>query len=167
MPIEDAFQDLRSLTDSEQTRRDFLKRLGLFMGGLTILGAAPTILNGCAGASSPTGLKSGNTAASITTDVSSLTSDGKFLVTGDVDPTGATIIIYRSAVGKFEAHSMQCTHQGCEIGSPSSTGTMSCPCHGSQFDVHGNVLQGPASSSLMSYATVFDATTNKLIVKFR
>jgi len=167
MPIETESLDLLSLSSSEQSRREFLIRLGLFLGGLTILGGAPAILEGCASASSPTGLKTGNTAASITVDVSSLTADGKFLVTGDVDPNGATIIIYRSAAGKFDAHSMQCTHAGCEIDSPNAGGTMSCPCHGSQFNVQGTVLQGPAGQNLASYATVFDATTNKLIVKFR
>ncbi len=137
------------------------------MGGLTVLGSA-SLLAGCAnGSSSPTGIQPGNTAASVTIDVSSLKTDGRFLVTSVVDPNGATIIIYRSSVGNFQAHSMQCTHQGCEIDSPDSNKVMNCPCHGAQFDVHGNVLSGPANQNLTAYATTFDATSNNLLVKFR
>lgn len=163
-------QESVSIPSSESTdasRRDFLKKLGLFMGGLTILGST-SFIAGCSNANStPTGIQPGNPAASVTVDVSSLKTNGSFLVTNVVDPNGATIIIYRSNATSFEAHSMQCTHQGCEIGTPDSNAVMNCPCHGAQFDVHGNVLSGPANQNLTAYATTFDATSNTLLVKFR
>ena len=46
-----------------------------------------------------------------------------------------------------------CTHAGCSLakGDLDST-TITCSCHGSQFDVtNGNVLRGPATEPLESY----------------
>ena len=37
-----------------------------------------------------------------------------------------------------------------------------CPCHGSQFDLNGNVKQGPATSKLGSYNTRVE--NNSLII---
>lgn len=50
------------------------------------------------------------------------------------------------------AYSAVCTHQGCEIGKPDSSGKSTCPCHGAQFDGNGAVLRGPARTPLVHYA---------------
>jgi len=47
---------------------------------------------------------------------------------------------------KVAAISTTCTHLGCIV-APSATG-FQCPCHGSQFDVDGNVTGGPAPKPL-------------------
>lgn len=47
---------------------------------------------------------------------------------------------------RIAAISTTCTHLGCIV-APSATG-FQCPCHGSQFDVDGNVTGGPAPKSL-------------------
>ncbi|MEO7113384.1 MAG: Rieske (2Fe-2S) protein [Polyangiaceae bacterium] len=61
-------------------------------------------------------------------------------------------IVGQDAMGFF-AFSAICTHQGCQIGSPSSsTGKTSCPCHGAQFDGNGAVLRGPARQALPHFA---------------
>lgn len=54
-------------------------------------------------------------------------------------------VIYRTPSG-FQAFSLICTHLGCTL--EDSEGGFSCPCHGSQFDRDGQVLQGPASQRL-------------------
>lgn len=51
---------------------------------------------------------------------------------------------------KVAAISTTCTHLGCII-APSATG-FQCPCHGSRFDVDGNVTGGPAPKALAWYA---------------
>ena len=142
------------------SRRAALKRLGLFAGGI----AAGATLEAC-NSLLPTA-PAGNTAASITVDVSALASNGITLVTSDVGPDAAPIVVYRQSQGVFLAHSMMCTHAGCVLNAPSG-GVMLCACHYSQFSVAGAVLRGPAYSPLTAYATSFDAATNRLTIKFK
>ena len=67
--------------------------------------------------------------------------------------------IGRDADGVY-AMTLTCTHQACNIasqGSVSSSG-ITCSCHGSRFDVQGNVTRGPAVSGLAHLAVTADAT---------
>ncbi len=41
-----------------------------------------------------------------------------------------------------------CTHLGCTVDWQSTENRFVCPCHGSQYDAQGRVLQGPARRSL-------------------
>ncbi len=43
--------------------------------------------------------------------------------------------------------SAHCTHLGCKI-NETANGKLVCPCHGSEYDLDGNVLKGPAYKSL-------------------
>ncbi len=67
-------------------------------------------------------------------------------------PAGARVAIDTKRVcivregNKVAAISTTCTHLGCIV-APSLTG-FQCPCHGSQFDVDGNVTGGPAPKAL-------------------
>jgi Rieske Fe-S protein len=45
-----------------------------------------------------------------------------------------------------KAVSAECTHLGCVI--KKSEDGFQCPCHGSQYDLNGRVLSGPAQRSL-------------------
>ena len=47
------------------------------------------------------------------------------------------------------AVSATCTHLGCNINGEEDK--FVCPCHGSQFDLSGRVLQGPATKALAHY----------------
>jgi 3-phenylpropionate/trans-cinnamate dioxygenase ferredoxin component len=53
----------------------------------------------------------------------------------------------------FYAFGDTCTHQGCSLADGELDGaTVTCPCHGSQFNVAtGDVLRGPARESVPSY----------------
>jgi 3-phenylpropionate/trans-cinnamate dioxygenase ferredoxin component len=55
--------------------------------------------------------------------------------------------------GAFSAFGDTCTHQGCSLAEGSLSGTtVTCPCHGSEFDVTtGEVLRGPAREPVRSY----------------
>ena len=46
----------------------------------------------------------------------------------------------------FTAISLVCTHLGCTL--ESKQDGFACPCHGSMFDLKGNVVRGPANKSL-------------------
>ena len=68
--------------------------------------------------------------------------------------SGAPVAIGRDSGGIF-AMSLICTHAGCASDLGSSN--ISCPCHGSVFDLSGRVLRGPAQSALPHLAVTVDA----------
>lgn len=61
------------------------------------------------------------------------------------DVAGTKVSI-ASALGQLHAFDDTCTHMGCSLAKGKLDGTtVTCPCHGSQFDVStGAVLRGPA-----------------------
>jgi Rieske Fe-S protein len=80
---------------------------------------------------------------------------GEVLVkTADVQVGGGVIlkdkkiVVTQPTSGDFKGFTAVCTHQGCLVGSVSS-GTISCPCHGSQYSAeNGSVTGGPAPRPL-------------------
>ena len=70
------------------------------------------------------------------------------VVTGQmrVFDVAGTKVCVASANGQLYAFDDTCTHTGCSLAKGKLQGTtVTCPCHGSQFDVtSGNVLHGPA-----------------------
>jgi nucleotide-binding universal stress UspA family protein/nitrite reductase/ring-hydroxylating ferredoxin subunit len=68
---------------------------------------------------------------------------------GGVVAVGATVVAaYRDETGAIHAVSPRCTHMGCTVGWNDTDRTWDCPCHGSRFDVDGQVLSGPAERPL-------------------
>lgn len=61
---------------------------------------------------------------------------------------GRRLAVYRAPDGDVHALSPVCTHLGCTVEFNRAETSWDCPCHGSRFDVHGNVLDGPASHPL-------------------
>nr|BFE79885.1 hypothetical protein GCM10020093_024860 [Planobispora longispora] len=61
---------------------------------------------------------------------------------------GKQCAVYRDDDGHIHAVSAVCTHLGCVVGFNDAERTWECPCHGSRFDVDGQVLQGPATEPL-------------------
>src|SRR5713226_8416035 len=57
-----------------------------------------------------------------------------------------------SVGGRLYAFDDTCTHRGCSLAKGKLDGTtVTCPCHGSQFDVTtGEVLRGPAQRAVRS-----------------
>ena len=56
--------------------------------------------------------------------------------------------VYRDDDGDLHAVSMRCTHLGCLVRFNAAERSWDCPCHGSRFDVDGEVLEGPATRPL-------------------
>lgn len=67
------------------------------------------------------------------------------------DVAGAKVNI-TNANGNLYAFDDTCTHRGCSLAEGTLDGTtVTCPCHGSQFDVtSGAVIQGPAKQPVRS-----------------
>jgi len=65
-----------------------------------------------------------------------------------VEAGGEKVAAYRDPDGQLQAVSAICTHLGCVVDWNASDMTWDCPCHGSRFDRHGQVLRGPATREL-------------------
>lgn len=59
--------------------------------------------------------------------------------------------------------SSRCTHLGCKINNESD-GNFICPCHGSKFDLNGNVVSGPAAENLNLLEYKINKKTGKIVV---
>jgi len=66
-----------------------------------------------------------------------------------VEVAGRKLAVYRDAAGALCALSPICTHMKCDVTWNTAETTWDCPCHGSRFDVEGNVLNGPAREPLV------------------
>jgi Rieske Fe-S protein len=67
---------------------------------------------------------------------------GSGLIVGDV-------VLTQAAAGDFKGFSSTCTHAGCAVNEVVD-GTITCPCHGSKFNLDGSVAAGPATKPLAS-----------------
>ena len=99
-----------------------------------------------------------------TVDVSTLTSDGASLVAPVQGLDGAPILVVRDGSRRFHALSMQCTHEGCPV-RPPVHGVITCPCHGSQYDLEGRVSRGPAQLPLARYAVEYHRWSKRLTLR--
>ena len=78
----------------------------------------------------------------------------KDVATGQIrafDVAGMKVAV-ANADGHLYALEDTCTHRGCSLASGKLDGTtVTCPCHGSQFDVtSGAVIRGPATRPVRS-----------------
>jgi len=58
------------------------------------------------------------------------------------------IAVYKDEQGKVHERSAKCPHLGCVVHWNPAETTWDCPCHGSRFDAHGKVINGPANRDL-------------------
>ena len=133
------------------SRREFLSRATRLLAG------AAAVL-GCGRSHGPPPL------FETTIDVSRLATDGATLVTSAPGLDGAPILVVRDAGHQFHALSMQCTHEGCPVRAPVN-GVITCPCHGSQYDLEGRVRRGPAQLPLAKYSVEYHRWTKRLTVR--
>ena len=73
----------------------------------------------------------------------------------------STIIIHEG--DDYRAFTSTCTHEQCTVGDFRG-GRIVCPCHGSQYDAHGQVVVGPATQRLREFAVALDAESQTLTV---
>ncbi|MBV9463728.1 MAG: FAD-dependent oxidoreductase [Verrucomicrobiae bacterium] len=61
---------------------------------------------------------------------------------------GRQLAVYRDRRGELQACTAICPHLGCVVQWNHHERSWDCPCHGSRFDPHGRVLNGPANQDL-------------------
>lgn len=86
----------------------------------------------------------------------------KYVIAGN-DLLKFPICIYRFSDTEYQALWTQCTHQGNEL--QVFGDKLECPAHGSEFDTHGNVQDGPADRALRSFPVRIDGEYLKISLK--
>jgi cytochrome b6-f complex iron-sulfur subunit len=132
---------------------------------------AASLLAGCGGADAPgpdagPSLNATMCGASLCLDLEDPANAALAAVDGSAVATAprGRILIIRTSTTAFEAVSDTCTHAGCAVGYAPSRQRIRCPCHGSEYQVTGEVLMGPATRPLKRYLTAHDAGTNVLTI---
>src|SRR5436190_10341124 len=80
----------------------------------------------------------------------------------DLKPVGGTyhlsvedldreIIVVHTKKDEYIAVDIKCKHRGCDINYEAADKKFVCPCHGSEYDMTGAVLKGPAKEPLGYY----------------
>jgi len=67
-------------------------------------------------------------------------------------------VLVANVGGKYYAISSNCTHKNCNLSKGSLSGEIvTCPCHGSQFNVtNGEVVRGPAQKAESVFNVVLE-----------
>lgn len=73
------------------------------------------------------------------------------------------IVVFQDASGELFAISTTCTHAGCEVRKTKSK--FECPCHGSQYDLSGKVIRGPAPAALTCFPVKKEGEFLEIILK--
>jgi cytochrome b6-f complex iron-sulfur subunit len=131
-------------------RRRFL----VAAAGATVAGT----WSGCGGGSSPSAPSPNPTPQPAVSEVRVPLMEVGQTVAASVSLVGGLstpLAVTRRSATEVVAVSRICTHQGCTVALPgSSGGTLDCPCHGSRFGTSGEVVNGPAARSLASFPAV-------------
>jgi len=132
-------------------RRDFIQKSIILTCGIA---GASAFLEAC----KKNNNTSGAPVVNFTIDISSsqysaLQKNGSY-----VYYSASSIIIARDHSGNFVALYDVCPHAGCTIQFDAGASNFPCPCHGSQFNESGNVIQGPATTGVKKYSTSLSGT---------
>lgn len=114
-------------------------------------GGSPTGPSGAPGLATLNGTAAGSGVTLAIDAASPLASVGGAAL---VQSSRGSFLVARTSPDAFSALTATCTHQACTI--TGFTGSRYvCPCHGSNFDTGGRVLQGPAVAALRQFTTAF------------
>lgn len=141
-------------------RRSFLGWAG--MG--CVASSLPGVLVGCSNSTDTveSGISSPGSPAAVTTpdgfqNVGTVTEleQGPIVVTQGL-PSPVMVVRDSAASNGVVAVNPTCTHAGCQVKWQSQEKRFACPCHGSQFQANGTVVQGPAREPLQQYEVMIE-----------
>jgi cytochrome b6-f complex iron-sulfur subunit len=136
-------------SDSGPSRRSFLNTLWIILGGVAVVEfivVAVAYLR-------PRKLKAGgeNTDSIITAGAVE-----RFKPNSVTAFVRGKFYLARLEDGGFLALSRTCTHLGCTVPWVEKENKFACPCHGSTFDIAGNVIEAPAPRALAIYPVTIE-----------
>jgi Rieske Fe-S protein len=137
------------------TRRDFLKTIG---GALAAAAGAP-LLSSCAGQANYRAQVADDKIIIPKKDAAPLSKPNGVMLT--TAPRVGRLLLRNIDGKEIAALALTCTHRGCEV-QPLPDG-FECPCHGSEYDNRGNVVEGPARLPLKRFTV--EETVDSFIVK--
>ncbi len=145
------------------SRREFHKLVGA--------GAAMGFCAGCAGGGGGGGLGGQPDVVTLSAPVNSQLTLALSTQPALANTNGSAVVVRSPGVedilvvhwtdGRWAAMSDTCTHAGCPVEFDGSV--VGCPCHGSEFNIDGSVLRGPARTPLRSYPVTVDGNNNLVI----
>lgn len=123
-------------------RRDFLTTVTKFWALLTLVPFIEVVLKFVSPVRGPEVVRETIRVASV----SDIALNSAKIVRFNKDP----VIVVHTQGGQFKAFSARCTHLGCVVQFKPDEGAphFSCNCHGSQFDINGKNIAGPAPRPL-------------------
>lgn len=150
-----------------QTRREFCAHACLGVSWLTLA----SLLDACGGSTT-----SPSSSAPPLPTINSSVAGGAIAITIDagsplagvggaalVQTSTGNFLVARTAQDTFAALTAVCTHEACTVTGFQSQ-TFVCPCHGSQYNLNGSVVKGPAGSPLRQFTTRFAANVLTITV---
>jgi Rieske Fe-S protein len=157
------------MENPKTTRRDFCAHAISFV-------TVASLLEGCGGGSgsgNPGGPSGGGNVPQLSTI--NATTSGNTVTVNNISgsalanqgsaalvQSGSTgYLVVRTGQDTFNAFTAICTHEQCTV-TGFQSGTFVCPCHGSQYNTSGAVVQGPATQRLRQFTTQF--TNNVLTI---
>ncbi len=141
-------------------RRDFLSKAFQGAAIIALPGILGSVLESCnsanptnpANASSLSTIQATSQSGLITIDINSSSPLAKTGSAALLQFQNGSILVDHPSDTTFNALSSICTHQGCTITNyDAGSQNFVCPCHGSVFNAKGQVVSGPAGSSLPTY----------------
>jgi cytochrome b6-f complex iron-sulfur subunit len=64
-------------------------------------------------------------------------------------PDGSKVLLTRPSENDIQGFSAVCPHQGCTVAPHDEQ--LTCPCHGSRFELNGELKRGPARTGLTAF----------------
>ena len=129
-------------SEGKRPRRDFLTSLLGVWGVLTLIPVVNVVLRFVTPLKASVSLKQSLRVASS----DEIAPNTAKIVRFNKDP----VIIVHTGSGQFKAFFARCTHLGCVVKyEPEGTPHFHCNCHGSEFDMTGKNISGPAPRPLV------------------
>ena len=128
-------------------RKEFIYKFGVGTAALTVCNC----MIGCSGEDDVTGPEPPPANVDFTLDLNDPANSV-------LNNNGGSVYRDRIIVGRvnattFIALSQTCTHQGTTVLFELSNNRIHCPNHGSNYNLEGNVINGPATQALRKYNT--------------